>query len=77
VADRLTSGQRLTPNQSLTSNDGRFTLVMQGDGNLVLCGPSGRYRWDTRTWGKYIEQAVLQGDGKLRAPRAWRRRRLG
>jgi len=65
VPDRLTSGQRLRPNESLTSNDGRFTLVMQGDGNLVLYGPGGRYRWDTGTWGRQIGQAVLQGDGNF------------
>jgi hypothetical protein len=65
VADRLTSGQRLTPNQSLTSHDGRFTLVMQGDGNLVLYGPGGRYRWDTGTWGRQVEHAVMRSDGNL------------
>jgi Repeat of unknown function (DUF346) len=65
VADRLTSGQRLTPGQSLTSNDGRFTLVLQSDGNLVLYGPGGRYRWDTGTWGRPVEQAVMQSDGNF------------
>ena len=65
MADRLTSGQRLTANQSLTSNDGRFTLVMQGDGNLVLYGPGGRYRWDTGTWGRPVQQVAMRSDGNL------------
>jgi hypothetical protein len=65
MPDKLISGQQLDANQSLTSNDGRFTLVMQGDGNLVLYGSSGRYRWDSGTWGRQVDHAVMQGDGNL------------
>jgi hypothetical protein len=66
MADRLTGNQQLGRNQGLTSSDGRFTLVMQGDGNLVLYGPGGRARWDTGTWGKQVDHAVMQAaDGNL------------
>lgn len=36
VAYRLSSGEFLLPGQQLTSQDGRFTLKAQQDGNLVL-----------------------------------------
>lgn len=36
VAWQLTSEQTLVPTQKLTSQDGRFTLTLQRDGNLVL-----------------------------------------
>jgi hypothetical protein len=36
VGDRLRAGQKLEPNQQLVSANGRYTLLMQTDGNLVL-----------------------------------------
>jgi Thiol-activated cytolysin len=36
VSDMLQVGQRLAADERLTSANGRFTLLMQGDGNLVL-----------------------------------------
>jgi len=36
MPDRLTPGQSLFNNASITSGDGRFRLIMQTDGNLVL-----------------------------------------
>lgn len=36
VAYRLSSGEALLPGQQLTSQDGRFALKAQPDGNLVL-----------------------------------------
>lgn len=53
AVNHLPVGQSLY-NDSLTSNDGRFTLAMQLDGNLVLYH-SGRGIWDTDTDGKRIE----------------------
>ncbi|MCM3172297.1 MULTISPECIES: hypothetical protein [unclassified Paenibacillus] len=46
----LTAGESLTQGQSLTSNDGRFTLIMQTDGNLVLY-KQGKSLWSTKTSG--------------------------
>jgi hypothetical protein len=64
MTDTLNPGQNLTSDQSITSQDGRFTLIMQGDGNLVLYGPRGP-RWATGTNGRTVAQAVMQGDGNL------------
>jgi hypothetical protein len=37
----LLTGQRLSPGQMLVSPNGRYRLVMQTDGNLVVYGPAG------------------------------------
>src|SRR5579862_6597868 len=51
VRDRLYQGEFLTPEQSLTSSDGRFTLTLLSDGNLVLRDPYSRELWDSGTAG--------------------------
>ncbi|MFC9352939.1 NlpC/P60 family protein [Arthrobacter sp. NPDC057013] len=61
--DRLAPGAVLRANASLLSTDGRFRLIMQGDGNLVVYGPNGAL-WDTKTTGAG-NWAVMQGDGNL------------
>ena len=65
MADRLNPNDDLAVIGSITSQDSRFTLIMQGDGNLVLYGPGGRYRWDTGTNGQAVSQAIMQGDGNF------------
>jgi hypothetical protein len=37
MANELLPEESLLPDQSLTSANGRYTLVYQGDGNLALC----------------------------------------
>lgn len=60
----------LAPNESLlagesrTSPDGRFTLIYQTDGNLVLYQGSGDL-WHINKSGYSTGQAVMQGDGNL------------
>ncbi|ARU62114.1 hypothetical protein CBW65_14735 [Tumebacillus avium] len=54
AANNLPAGQSLVKGQSLTSNDGRFTLIMQYDENLVLYH-SGNGIWDTDTDGDRFE----------------------
>lgn len=54
----------LAPYTSLTSCDGRFDLVMQGDGNLVLY-KGGQALWNTQTHGHPGAQAFFQDDGNL------------
>ncbi|MCD9625250.1 CHAP domain-containing protein [Rhabdothermincola salaria] len=53
---------------SVRSADGRYRFVMQGDGNLVLYGPSGRAlwatSWKTSNW-RAQEYVVFQSDGNL------------
>ncbi|MEV6347443.1 hypothetical protein [Actinoplanes sp. NPDC051851] len=49
VGDVLSAGGRLNPGDRLTSYNGRYTLVMQGDGNLVGYDGTEAF-WDTGTW---------------------------
>ncbi|GAA3462214.1 S8 family serine peptidase [Saccharothrix longispora] len=63
--DTLLRGESLQAGQSRTSADGRFTLVMQGDGNLVLYTAAGQALWSSGTWGTGATHVVLQGDGNL------------
>ena len=55
---------QLNANQSVYSPDGRFRLVMQTDGNLVLYGPSGAL-WSSQTNGTNATFAAMQVDGNL------------
>ena len=59
--DYLASGNSLVEGQSLSSCDGRFVLVMQNDGNLVL------YMGATPLWAMNAVGAavVMQTDGNL------------
>lgn len=60
----LQSGQSLTSGQSITSSDGRYRLVMQTDGNLVLYSPN-RAIWHTSTAGKPASRLTVQTDGNM------------
>jgi beta-glucanase (GH16 family) len=70
-ANQLTAGQRLLRDQRLTSPNGRFNLVMQSDGNLVLYdgAPGQNAFWSTGTWSQPADRrptfAELQSDGNL------------
>lgn len=70
----VASGSHWTGNRSLRkemlvhSGNGRYKFVLQGDGNLVLYGPSGRAIWATdRVTSRWQEQVrvIFQGDGNL------------
>ena len=50
----LTKGMTLALDSALVSPDGRFSLVMQTDGNLVLYGPGKMFGWASNTSGKKI-----------------------
>ena len=63
----LNPGETLSglQSQSSRSPDGHFILVMQGDGNLVLYGPSGAL-WSSSTGGNPGAYVGMQGtDGNL------------
>jgi hypothetical protein len=60
----MTANQQLTVNQSTVSCDGRFTLVLGGDGNLVLYEGSTAL-WSSGTAGKASAKAIMQGDGNF------------
>lgn len=63
-SDRLSANEQLTAGQRLVSGDGRYSLVMQGDGNLVVYGPTGP-TWSSNTNGSGGTRVVMQGDGNL------------
>ncbi len=65
MTDRLNAGDRLTPGQSVTSNNGRYNFFMQHDGNLVLYKHTGRPLWATGTDGRPISEALMQNDGNF------------
>jgi len=57
----------LYTDQRLTSNDGRFVLVMQGDGNLCIYNNGGPGVWCTMSHGRGPGpwRLAMQGDGNL------------
>ncbi|WP_051767100.1 S8 family serine peptidase [Saccharothrix syringae] len=63
--DTLVRGETLQIGQTKVSQDGRYTLVMQGDGNLVLYAAGGQALWHTSTYGTGATYAVLQYDGNF------------
>jgi hypothetical protein len=72
MPSELSAGQSLRVGEQLTSPNGRFTLLMQADGNLVLYDgpPSVRTAyWATNTWtlppDSRPTHADMQNDGHL------------
>jgi hypothetical protein len=65
TASELRPGDVLLPNQYLTSADGRFTLIYQGDGNLVLYLNMTTPLWNSGTAGTSPGRTIMQGDGNL------------
>ena len=64
--DTLRAGARLLPGQALTSSNGRYRLVYQVDGNLVLYDDVDRTApWSNGTAGTTAGQAVMQADGNF------------
>ena len=70
MSDRMAAGERLDVNDSLVSANGRFTLLLQADGDLVLyrdgVAADNAY-WSTQTWtlpaAARPVTAVMQADG--------------
>ncbi|MCX2947924.1 hypothetical protein [Lentzea sp. NEAU-D7] len=64
--DRLVRGESLTAYQSRTSPDGKYRLLMQADGNLVLyVAATNQALWATHTHGSGATRVTLQHDGNL------------
>lgn len=63
VSNQLTEGQTLANGAQIASSDGRYRLVMQADGNLVVYRGSSA-QWATGTNGPN-RRVVMQGDGNL------------
>jgi hypothetical protein len=60
----ISPGQGLRIGQSWPSCDGRFSLNMQADGNLVLYEGTTPL-WATNTQGALISEVIMQSDGNL------------
>ncbi|HET6919148.1 MAG TPA: fibronectin type III domain-containing protein [Jiangellaceae bacterium] len=60
--DTLAAGQKLDRGQWLMSSDGRYTLHMQTDGNLVAYNSAHRAIWATDRLGTF---AIVQWDGNF------------
>jgi tyrosinase len=58
-------GEVLAANQWMRSANGRYELIYQGDGNLVLYGPGHLALWASNTDGEPVGSCVMQGDGNL------------
>ena len=56
--------QVMRAGDSIVSENGRFQLAMQGDGNLVL-SDRGAPIWHTSSYGNPGARLVMQGDGNL------------
>jgi hypothetical protein len=65
AVDVLQPGESLYAGQSKTSSDGRFTLVYQTDGNLVLYQSGVGWIWANWTYGIPPGQTVMQTAGNL------------
>ena len=66
TSDTLPAGGRLTAGQSITSSSGRYRLLYQTDGNLVLYDDvSGAVVWSSNTRGTSAGQALMQADGNF------------
>ena len=60
----MAANQQITVNKSIESCDGRFQLILGGDGNLVLYEGSTPL-WSAGTAGKPSANAIMQGDGNF------------
>lgn len=63
--DVIGPGGGLYQNQYLRSGDGRYSLRMQPDGNLVVYGPGNHALWNSRTFGNPGSWFAVQPDGNL------------
>jgi hypothetical protein len=61
----LYANEALYANQSLFSDFGRYQLIMQLDGNLVLYGEDHRVLWNSPTYGCQNAYAIMQWDGNF------------
>jgi hypothetical protein len=64
--DDMQPGELLSPDQPISSANGKYRLVYQSDGNLVLYRNSdGAPLWASNTHGTPVGACIMQGDGNL------------
>lgn len=64
-SDSLSTGTTMTSNQYLQSADGRYHVLMQSDGNLVVYAPGYMVVWSSSTGGNPGAYVVVQSDGNV------------
>jgi hypothetical protein len=64
ATDVMNAGGSLGVGGTLRSLDGRYSAVLQGDGNFVVYGPNGAV-WATNTSGTGATLLLMQTDGNL------------
>jgi murein DD-endopeptidase MepM/ murein hydrolase activator NlpD len=64
-SDTIAAQTTMAKDRYILSNDVRYFLAMQADGNLVLYGPGGKPRWASNTAGSGGTRVAMQGDGNL------------
>jgi hypothetical protein len=62
-SNELTAGTGLFDGQTITA--GKYQLVLQADGNLVVYTQAGSPLWNTGTWGQPGDSLTMQSDGNL------------
>jgi hypothetical protein len=65
TGSNLNPGEMLAPGESIASSNGRYTLVYQQDGNLVLRAADNAALWASNTAGKPNGVCLMQADGNL------------
>jgi hypothetical protein len=61
----LGPGEKLKTMEELKSISGKYTLILQDDGNLVAHDNRGKVLWYSGTMGSGAVECVMQGDGNL------------
>ena len=65
MQDTLGQNEKLRVSEELKSTNGKYTLRMQDDGNLVAYDNQGKSLWSSNTVGSGAIECILQGDGNL------------
>jgi hypothetical protein len=65
IKDTLEQNEKLRVSEELKSTNGKYTLRMQDDGNLVAYDSQGKSLWSSNTVGSGAIECVLQSDGNL------------
>ena len=66
ASSTMMPGESLSPGESISSPSGKYQLILQHDGNLVLYDTDGPVAlWDSRTVGRSDRTLVMQPDGNL------------
>ena len=65
MQDTLGQNEKLKASEELKSENGKYKLVLQGDGNLVVYESQGKALWNSDTLGSGAIECVMQSDGNL------------